>query len=79
MPHQQITLLTPNAAKSGTAGSSSYRHGHLIDLLLNNVTGTESLLQEGKIGRSESVHGRRITFRLVTKENCGKGRSELKW
>lgn len=67
MPRHQITLLTPNAAKSETTGSGSYRHGCLVDLLLNNVTGTEPLLQEDKI-RSKSVHGRRKYLKIVTKE-----------
>lgn len=48
----------------------AYRHGRLIDLLLNNVTSRETLIEERQVNVSGrgSVHGCKKSFRMVTGE-----------
>lgn len=51
----------------------AYRHGWLIDLLINYIPGREAFLQERefKLGRSGSVHGHNTTFLMICKETGG--------
>ena len=52
----------------------TYRHGWLIDLLLNNISGRKALLQERefKLSRSGSSHGDNKSFWLVTSKTVSR-------
>lgn len=65
----QQTSDTYNISTSVPA-QDAYRHGRLIDLLLNNVTSRETLIEERqvKVSGRGSVHDCKEFFRLVTDE-----------